>query len=325
MPKHFLITGGAGFIGSHLADKLIDLGHTVTAIDDLSTGRLANISHLRDTPSFQLVIESITEAGVMDRLCSMSDVIVHLAAAVGVQLVVNDPVRTIETNILGTHTVLKMAARYQKKVLLISSSEVYGKGVNVPFSEDDDRLLGPTTRSRWSYADTKAIDEYLGQAYHKTHGLPVIVARLFNTVGPRQTGQYGMVIPRFVQQALQGDALTVYGEGTQTRCFCSVHDTVRALIALSAAESAVGEVFNVGSTEEITILDLAKQILVQTGGDPSRLRLIPYEQAYEPGFEDMLRRIPDIRKIKRIVGWNPTIPLADMLEEIIRHTKSQQV
>ncbi len=322
--QHILITGGAGFIGSHLAETLLAEGHCVTVIDDLSTGQMRNVAHLRDNPSFTLVIDTITHAMVMDRLVSACDTLYHLAAAVGVLRIVQDPVRTIETNILGTHAVLQAAARYRKKVLLISTSEVYGKGTKVPFAEDDDRLLGPTTRSRWSYADSKAIDEFLGFAYHKQYDLPVVIARLFNTVGPRQTGQYGMVVPRFVAQALRGEALAVYGDGTQSRCFCNVRDAVRALITLSNAENAIGEVFNVGSTEEITILDLARQVLIHSGGDPSRIQRIPYDQAYEPGFEDMQRRVPDIRKIREAVGWMPVIPLAETLDEIIFYEQNQK-
>jgi len=322
--QHILITGGAGFIGSHLAETLLEKGHHVTVIDDLSTGRMRNIAHLRGNPSFRLVIDTITHAMVMDRLVSECESLFHLAAAVGVKLIVHDPVRTIETNILGTHAVLQAAARYRKKVILISTSEVYGKGTKVPFAEEDDRLLGPTTRARWSYADSKAIDEFLGFAYHKQHDLPVVIARLFNTVGPRQTGQYGMVIPRFVGQALRGEALTVYGDGTQTRCFCNVRDVVRALIALSTSASAVGEVFNVGSINEITILDLARKILAQVGRDSTHLRFIPYDQAYEPGFEDMQRRVPDIHKIQETVGWTPSIPLAETLDQIIHYHQTVQ-
>jgi UDP-glucose 4-epimerase len=322
--EHFLITGGAGFIGSHLAESLLRQGQRVTIIDNLSTGHIGNVSHLRNNPDFSLVIDTITHDLVMDRLVGECDTIFHLAAAVGVQLIVKDPVRTIETNILGTHAVLQAAARYRKKTVLISTSEIYGKGVKVPFAEDDDRLLGPTTKERWSYADSKAIDEYLGLAYYKQHELPVVITRLFNTVGPRQTGQYGMVIPRFVTQALQGQALTVYGDGRQTRCFCNVRDTVRALIALGASEQAVGEVFNVGSTGEISILDLARMILKQCGGDPTRICFIPYDQAYEPGFEDMQRRMPDIQKIRNMIGWTPEITLAETLDEIIRYHREKQ-
>jgi UDP-glucose 4-epimerase len=338
---HILITGGAGFIGSHLAEALLARGDTVTIIDNLSTGRMANIAQLTDHPHFTFAIDTITNAMVMDRLTSECDAVVHLAAAVGVELIVRDPVRTIETNILGSHAVLTAAARYRKPVLIASTSEVYGKGIRVPFSEDDDRVLGPTTRARWSYAESKAIDEFLGLAYHKQRALPVTIARLFNTVGPRQTGRYGMVIPRFVRQALAGDPLTVYGDGTQTRCFCNVADTVRALIALldAAARDAqtqpgppptggprptvLGQVFNVGATDEITIAALARQVLTQVGRDPAETVLIPYAQAYEPGFEDMQRRVPDIRKIRQRLGWAPQIPLAETLRQVVAHEKAK--
>src|SRR5574342_379570 len=243
---HMLITGGAGFIGSHLAESLLGAGHTVTAVDNLSTGRLANIAHLTDHPHFQFVYESITNETVMDRLVSTCGLIFHLAAAVGVELIVKDPVRTLETNIEGTALVLRLARRYRKKVLLASTSEVYGKSNELPFREDADRVMGPTVKSRWSYAESKAIDEFLALAYHKQFELPVIICRFFNTVGPRQTGNYGMVIPRLVEQALAGEPLKVYGDGQQTRCFCNVKDTVRAVIALAAEPQAVGEIYNVG-------------------------------------------------------------------------------
>ncbi len=320
--RHYLITGGAGFIGSHLAEVLLAADHTVTVIDNLSTGRMANIEPLVGHPRFRFAIDTITNAMVMDRLVSECDAVFHLAAAVGVELIVRDPVRTIETNVLGTHAVLQAAGRYRKQVLLASTSEVYGKGVRVPFSEDDDRLLGPTTRSRWSYADSKAIDEFLGLAYHKQHQLPVTAARLFNTVGPRQTGQYGMVIPRFVRQALEGAPVTVYGDGEQTRCFCNVRDVVAALAALIEAPQALGQVFNVGSTAEITIRALARQILAAAGRDPDDYVLIPYAQAYEPGFEDMRRRVPDISKIKATIGWEPKIPLSATLAQVIEYTRA---
>ncbi|RMD66902.1 NAD-dependent epimerase/dehydratase family protein, partial [Candidatus Parcubacteria bacterium] len=256
-----LITGGAGFIGSHLAEHLLEHDHQVTIIDNLSTGRFDNIAHLTDHPRFQFAIDSITNEVVMDRLVSECDVIFHLAAAVGVELIVRDPVNVIETNILGTHAVLKVANRYRKKVLIASTSEIYGKNNQVPFREDDDRLLGPTTKARWSYSTSKAVDEFLGLAYHKQKDLPVIIFRLFNTVGPRQTGQYGMVVPRFVQQALAGQPLTVYGDGQQSRCFCDVADVVRAVTGLAEEPRAVGEVFNIGSNEEISILNLARKVL----------------------------------------------------------------
>ena len=317
--QHYLITGGAGFIGSHLAEALLAAGHRVTVIDDLSTGRMENIAHLVSRPSFRFAIDTITNAMVMDRLVSECNAVFHLAAAVGVELIVKDPVRTIETNVLGTHAVLQAAARYRKKVLLASTSEVYGKGVKVPFAEDDDRVLGPTTKSRWSYSDSKAIDEFLGLAYHKQHGLPVIVVRFFNTVGPRQTGQYGMVIPRFVRQALEGEILSVYGDGTQTRCFCNIRDTIRALTGLIEAPAAVGEVFNAGSTEEITIKALAQQVLRTVGRPESDYTLVPYAEAYEPGFEDMQRRVPDITKIRATAGWEPVISLDETLLEVVEY------
>ncbi len=321
-PYHALITGGAGFIGSHLAEALLARGCTVTVIDDLSTGRFDNIAPLTASPRFHFAIDTITHALLMDRLASECDVIVHLAAAVGVELIVHDPVRTIETNVLGSHSVLQAATRYRRKVLIASTSEVYGKGVRVPFAENDDRLLGPTTRARWSYSDSKAVDEFLGLAYHKQFDLPVVIARLFNTVGPRQSGQYGMVIPRLVAQALAGKLLTVYGDGQQTRCFCNVHDVVTALTGLIESPAAVGEVFNVGSTEEVTILELAQRILVLTDRSPEDFTLIPYDQAYEPGFEDMQRRVPDIGKIRRAIGWAPTVPLDETLRQVI---ESQRV
>ncbi|MGC9349156.1 MAG: GDP-mannose 4,6-dehydratase [Anaerolineae bacterium] len=321
LERHYLITGGAGFIGSHLAEALLADGHMVTVIDNLSTGRMDNIAHLTGRSRFRFAIDTITNAMVMDRLVSECDAVFHLAAAVGVELIVTDPVNTIETNVLGSHSVLQAAARYRKKVLLVSTSEIYGKGVRVPFAEDDDRVLGPTTKSRWSYSDSKAVDEFLGLAYHKQLGLPVVIARLFNTVGPRQTGRYGMVIPRFVGQALAGEELTVYGDGQQSRCFCNVADVVEALKGLIAAPEAVGEVFNVGSTEEVTILELARRILAATGRDQDGVRFVPYAEAYEPGFEDMERRVPDINKIGATIGWQPTTPLDETLQQVIAYEK----
>ncbi len=317
--NHVLITGGAGFIGSHLAEALLARGDRVTVIDDLSTGRFENVAPLTDHPRFHFALDTITHHLVMDRLVSECDVIVHLAAAVGVELIVRDPVRTIETNVLGTHAVLQAAARYRRKVLIASTSEVYGKGVQVPFSEDDDRVLGPTSKARWSYSDSKAVDEFLGLAYHKQKELPVVIFRLFNTVGPRQTGQYGMVVPRFVQQALRGDAITVYGDGSQSRCFCNVADVVRALILLMERPDAVGEVFNVGNTEEVTILELAQRVvrLVAPEAEFSdRIVFIPYDEAYEPGFEDMQRRVPDIGKLQRLTGWSPEYSLDETLRQV---------
>ncbi len=291
-------------------------------IDDLSTGRFENIQHLIDHPRFHFAIETIINETVMDRLVSECDIIYHLAAAVGVELIVRDPVRVIETNIKGTDIVLRIAARYRKKVMLASSSEVYGKSEAVPFAEDDDRVLGPTTHSRWSYACSKAMDEFLALAYHKQKGLPVVIMRFFNTVGPRQTGRYGMVVPRFVQQALANQPITVYGDGKQSRCFVHVQDVVRAIVLLSEAEEAVGEVFNVGSTQEVTIAALARRTVDLTHSH-SEIVYIPYAQAYEAGFEDMRRRVPDISKIRRYVGWEPTIDLDDILKSVIAHAKQQ--
>ncbi|MCC7358286.1 MAG: GDP-mannose 4,6-dehydratase [Anaerolineales bacterium] len=318
---HMLITGGAGFIGSHLAEALLAHGHNVTAVDDLSTGRPANISHLAAHPRFQFVYETITNETVMDRLASTAEVIFHLAAAVGVELIVKDPVRTLETNIQGSEVVLRLARRYQRKVLLASTSEVYGKSAAVPFREDADRVMGPTVKSRWSYAESKAIDEFLSLAYHKQFGVPVVICRFFNTVGPRQTGTYGMVIPRFVQQALAGQPLTVYGTGEQTRCFCNVRDTVRAVAALAEKPEAVGEIYNVGSQEEITIRALAERVLARTASRAG-LVSVPYDEAYEVGFEDMQRRVPSIEKVRAAIGWQPTITLDETLDEVIAYFRA---
>ncbi len=316
MIQRVLITGGAGFIGSHLAEKLLDSGMQVAVLDDLSTGRFENIAHLVGRPGFSFAIDSITNAIVLDRLASESDAIIHLAAAVGVKLVVERPVHTIETNIMGAEAVLKAAARYRAKVLIASTSEVYGKGVRAPFREDDDVVLGPTSRNRWAYAASKMVDEFLALAYYQKYGLPVVVVRLFNTVGPRQTGRYGMVIPRFVQQALAGKPITVYGDGSQSRCFCDVSDTVRALEALLLTERAVGQVFNVGSTEEVTILELAQRVKKLTGS-ASPITFIPYDKAYAPGFEDMQRRVPDTTRIQTTVGWQPRHDLNSILRRVI--------
>ena len=320
-----LITGGAGFIGSHLAEALLELGHHVTVIDDLSTGRFENIQDIVERwpgggghPSFRFAIDSITNEVVLDRLASECDVIFHLAAAVGVKLIVENPVHTIETNVMGTEAVLKTALRYRAKVLITSSSEVYGKGNNLPFREDDDVVLGPTSRSRWAYAASKMVDEFLALAYYREKGLPVVIVRLFNTVGPRQTGQYGMVVPRFVQQALRGENLTVYGDGRQSRCFLHVRDAVAALIALAECPKAVGEVFNVGSTEEISILDMARRVLELTGGDRNRIVFVSYDQAYAAGFEDMFQRVPDITKVRRYTGWEPQCSLEVILQDVIK-------
>jgi nucleoside-diphosphate-sugar epimerase len=319
-----LITGGAGFIGSHLVEYLLNRGKQVTVIDDLSTGRFENIAHLVGNPNFRFAIDTITNQVVMDRLASECEVIFHLAAAVGVYLIVEKPVHTIETNVMGTEAVLKAALRYRAKVMLASTSEVYGKGNHVPFKEDDNVVLGPTSRSRWSYAASKMVDEFLALAYQREKGLPVVIFRLFNTVGPRQTGQYGMVVPRFIQQALLGENLTVYGDGEQSRCFLHVRDAVEAIVSLAECREATGEVFNVGSTEEVTILDLARKILafskklgpVNRDENKDSINFIPYENAYSAGFEDMRRRIPDIHKINTYTGWVPKYTLDYILNNI---------
>lgn len=319
---HALITGGAGFIGSHLAERLLAAGQQVTVIDNLSTGRFANIAPLEGQPGFRYAIEDIRNIHVMDRLVSECDVIYHLAAAVGVQKIVSQPIETIEVNIGGTEVVLQTARRYRKKVLIASTSEIYGKGVRFPFHEDDDSLLGPTTRSRWSYAASKAIDEFLALAYHKQVGLPVVIIRLFNTVGPRQTGQYGMVLPRFVQAALVGEPINVYGDGGQSRCFCNVRDVVAAMHALAETPAAVGQVFNVGSQEEVTILDLAERVRARAGST-SEIRFIPYDEAYEAGFEDFRRRVPSIDRIRALIGWQPVISLDETIDQIIAYYREE--
>jgi UDP-glucose 4-epimerase len=324
---HCLITGGAGFIGSHLSEALLARGHTVTVLDDLSTGHLGNISHLIGSPRFRFVSGSITGTAVMDDLVADCDVIFHLAAAVGVTLIVDDPLRGMEVNVLGTHALLKLAHRYGRKVLIASTSEVYGKSSQLFFHEDDDQVLGPTSKARWSYASAKALDEFFGLAYHRRTGLPVVIFRLFNTVGPRQKGRYGMVLPRFMEQALRGEQLTVHGDGRQSRCFCDVEDVVRAVIGLAESPRAVGQVVNVGSTHEVTILDLARQVLEvvdATNGKHAapglaledRIRYVPYEQAYGAGFEDVQRRFPDTSRIKALIDWEPRIPLEETLRRV---------
>lgn len=316
--RKVLITGGAGFIGSHLADALVQRGDDVTIIDDLSTGRMQNIVHLRPLPTFHFAIETVMNETVMDRLVSECDMIYHLASAVGVELIVNKPVEVIERCVLGTEIVLKIANRYKRKILITSTSEVYGKNTNVPFAETADSVLGPTTKSRWSYACSKAIDEFLALAYHKERQLPVILVRLFNTVGPRQTGQYGMVLPRFVQQAMTDAPLTVFGDGTQQRCFADVSDVVGAIIALMELDAAVGQLFNIGSDEEVSIMQLAERVIEVTGSR-SKIVKVPYEQAYETGFEDMMRRIPELAKIRQIIGYTPRVRLDAMIQRIHRY------
>ncbi len=313
-----LITGGAGFIGSHLSEKLLHDGHHVTIIDDLSTGQFANIEALISHDNFEFAIENIANRNVMDRLTSECDVIYHLAAAVGVELIVSSPIRVIETNVTGTEVVLQTASRYRKKVLIASTSEIYGKSTKTPFSEEDDRILGPTIKSRWVYSTSKALDEYLALAYYKEVGLPVVLFRLFNTVGPRQRGRYGMVIPRFVMWAMKGMPLKVYGDGQQTRSFANVTDVVNAITLLGESEAAVGEVFNLGSTEEVTILQLAERVIERTSS-ASKIEVIPYDKAYEEGFEDTRRRLPDTTKIKQTIGWEPQKDLNQTLDEIIAY------
>lgn len=313
-----LITGGAGFIGSHLSEALLAQGHEITIIDDLSTGRFENIAPLTENPRFHFAIETITNTAVMDRLVSECDIIYHLAAAVGVDLIVSQPIHTIETNVHGTEVTLQTARRYRKKVLIASTSEVYGKSNNDRFSEDDDSIIGPTIKSRWSYAATKALDEFLALAYYREMRLPVAIFRLFNTVGPRQSGQYGMVIPRFVKAALAGEPIRVFGDGQQSRCFCNVSDSVRAIIALAEKDEAVGQVFNVGSQEEIRIIGLAQRVKERTGS-ASEVVMVPYDQAYEQGFEDMHRRMPDTGKIEKLAGWKPQKSLDQTLDEVIQY------
>ena len=318
----YLITGGAGFIGSHLARELLDRGDQVLVIDDLSTGAMENIVPLKGKPGFDYVIDDILNRPLLAEWVDRAEMVIHLAAAVGVRLIVDSPVRTIRTNIHGTEAVLNQAAKKSKKVLLASTSEVYGKAEKVPFSEDDDLVMGPTFKGRWSYAASKAVDEFMGLAYHKEKGLPVIVARLFNTVGPGQTGRYGMVLPTFVRQALRGEPLTVFGDGTQSRCFSYVGDVVEALIGLVGLAGAAGQVFNIGSDQEITILELAKLVTEMSGSD-SPIKLIPYDQAYEEGFEDMMRRVPDLAKLKSTLGFEPRTDIRGIIASVIDHEKTR--
>lgn len=316
-----LITGGAGFIGSHLAEALLKAGHEIVVVDDLSTGRYENIRPLRDHPQFRVFISSILDRSLMEPLIAECDEIYHLAAAVGVRLIIEEPVETIETNILGTEVVLSLASKYNKKTLLASTSEVYGKNNAVPFREEDDSVIGATTKSRWSYACSKAMDEFLALAYHKQKGLPVVIVRLFNTVGPRQTGRYGMVIPNFVRQALLGQPLSVFGDGEQSRCFTHVQDVVKSLMALMEHPDAVGQIFNLGSDQEVTINELARRV-IQLTGSSSTIQHIPYDQAYEAGFEDMRRRVPDVSKLRRLIGFAPQRSLDEILRSVIEYFRS---
>lgn len=321
--KTVLITGGAGFIGSHLADSLLARGYSVSAIDNLSTGRLENVRHLLGRPDFHFVRADIQDSQVLDRLASQSQVVVHLAAAVGVKLIVERPVFTIETNVLGTEAVLKAALRYGSRVLIASTSEVYGKGSRLPFAEEDDVLLGSTSKSRWAYAASKMIDEFLGLAYQREYGLPVVPFRLFNTVGPRQTGHYGMVVPRFVAAALKNEPITVYGDGSQQRCFCDVADVVRGIAALLEHPEATGQLFNIGGTEEVSILQLAERTKAVCGSSSS-ITYVPYSEAYAPGFEDMQRRVPDTSRLNRLVGWKPEIDLNGILTRVANYMRESR-
>ncbi|MFT7619747.1 MAG: UDP-glucose 4-epimerase [Planctomycetota bacterium] len=317
-----LITGGAGFIGSHLAERLLNDGHQVTVLDDLSTGCADNLAPVRDNPNFKLQVGSCLDEPLVIELVDQADYTVHLAAAVGVKLIVEKPVHTIETNVRATEVVLSAAAKKQKRVLIASTSEVYGKSEKVPFHEDDDISLGATNRSRWAYACSKALDEWLAFAYHAEQQVPVVVVRFFNTVGPRQTGRYGMVLPNFVQQALEGKDITVFGDGKQARCFGHVHDAVEAVTRLMAAEDAVGRVFNVGSTEEISMYQLAERVRDKVGSN-SDIKLIPYSEAYAEGFEDMPRRIPDVNRLFNTIGFKPERTLDEIIADVIQDQKSQ--
>jgi UDP-glucose 4-epimerase len=316
-----LLTGGAGFVGSHLAEMLLEHGHRVHVVDDLSTGSMDNIAHLKERPGFGYTIGTVMNEPLMAELVDNADVVFHLAAAVGVKLIVEAPVRTIETNVHGTEVVLKLASKKGRLVVIFSTSEVYGKSAAVPFREDADLVMGPTSKHRWAYACSKAIDEFLALAYHKERGLPVIILRLFNTVGPRQTGRYGMVIPNFVRQALTGAPITVFGDGRQSRSFGYVGDVVSGLIKLALEPRAVGGVFNIGNAEEITMLDLAARVKALTGSS-SEIVKIPYDEAYEAGFEDMLRRVPDLTKIHQLVGYRPNVGLDDILRRVVEHSRA---
>lgn len=312
----YLITGGAGFVGSHLCEELLRRGHEVAVIDDLSTGTIHNIRPFQSSPKFRYVIDTCANRHILAELVDGADVVYHMAAAVGVKLIVESPVRTIETNIKLTELVLEVAHKKKKPVFVASTSECYGKSDRFPFNEEGDLVLGPSSKGRWSYACSKLIDEFLAIAYYRERGLPTVVGRLFNTVGPRQTGQYGMVVPTFVKQALAGAPVTVYGDGKQSRCFTHVRDVVRALIALMERPDAYGQVYNMGNTEEISILKLAEQVIARAGSK-SEIVFVPYEKAYEPGFEDMPRRVPDIGKINKLIGWQPTIGLSQILDDVI--------
>lgn len=315
-----LVTGGAGFLGSHLVEALLERGDQVSVLDDLSTGRLDNISDHLKREGFRFVLGSVLDEGVVDELVSQADTVFHLAAAVGVQLIVEEPLRSLATNIRGSEIVFETANRHGARVLVTSSSEIYGKNRSDRLKEDDDRILGSPLKSRWSYSEAKAIDEILAYTYWRQKGLPTVIVRLFNTVGPRQTGSYGMVIPRFVSQALRNEPITVYGDGRQTRCFCYVGDIVQALIALVGQAEAYGRVFNLGSDEELTILELA-EIIRTEAGSTSKIRLVPYEEAYEEGFEDMMRRVPDTTRARDLIGFRPTLDARQVVRLVIEEQR----
>ena len=319
----YLITGGAGFIGSHLSEVLLERGENVFVLDDLSTGSVENIRHLKANGRFHYVFDSILNKHLLAELVDESDVVIHLAAAVGVRLIVEHPVRTLETNIHGTQSVLDAASKKRKLVFIASTSEVYGKSDKVPFHEDADLVLGPTTKSRWSYAASKALDEFLALSYWKERKQPVKIARFFNTVGPRQTGRYGMVLPNFVRQALAGEPITVYGSGKQSRCFCDVRDSVESLIRLLATDQSIGEVVNIGTDQEVTIEQLAQLVKERTESN-SPVTFVPYDQAYEPGFEDMPRRVPSLTKLEKLTGFRPAIPLVEIVDRVIAHSQKRK-
>ncbi|HXN64174.1 MAG TPA: GDP-mannose 4,6-dehydratase [Candidatus Acidoferrales bacterium] len=319
----FLITGGAGFIGSHLAERLLERGDEVLLFDNLSTGSMENIRHLKKYDRMHYFLDTIENRHLLAELVDESDAIFHLAAAVGVRLIVESPVRTIATNVDGTKLVLETASKKRKLVFVASTSEVYGKNTHVPFCEDDDLVLGPTTKGRWSYAASKALDEFLALSYWKERKLPVVVARFFNTVGPRQTGRYGMVLPNFVSQALSGRPITVYGTGTQSRCFCDVRDTVEALLRLVANDCAVGEVVNIGTNREVTVTALAEMVKARANSS-SEITYVPYDEAYEPGFEDMMRRVPSLEKLERLTNFRPSTTLEEIVDRVIAHFESRR-
>jgi UDP-glucose 4-epimerase len=319
--RRALVTGGAGFIGSHLAEKLLDAGYTVHVIDDLSTGSFENIAHLEGDKRFTYTVDTVLDARVMSDLITRCDTVFHLAAAVGVEYVIGNQLKSIEINIGGTEIVLEHASKEKKKVIIFSTSEIYGKSEAVPFKEEDDRILGPTTLTRWSYAVTKAVDEIMTLAYRREKDLAMVIVRCFNTCGPRQTGKYGMVLPRFARQALSGEPITVYGDGTQTRCFASVYDVVDGIVKLEQCDQAVGEILNIGSDVEIAIGDLARKVK-DLSSSSSSIEYVPYDSAYGEGFEDMMRRVPDLTKIGKLIGYRPRATLDDIVRSVIEHLRT---